>query len=109
MNTKQKIRVAGGLIALLGAGCDKDLKTVEASCEIAPGIEAKVVNHQIVGEDYPTLEIRSTKTDNLLVDVKVEYWQGSLPPVYCTDGQRITWGKDVYGNLKTKKGKPANY
>lgn len=58
MNVKQKMGIVGGLVALLGAGCDKELKTVEASCEIAPDVEAKVVYNQVTGgNDFRTIEI----------------------------------------------------
>ncbi len=108
MNVKQKVGIVGGLVALLGAGCDKELTTIEASCEIAPGVEARVVNNQVVGKNYPSLEIYSNKTSSVLLNTQVSYWSKPYEAIHCMDGQVISWGKDTYGNLIVDKNKPKN-
>ncbi len=90
----------------MGAGCDKDLKTVEESCEIAPSVEAKLINNQIsLGQDYPSIEVYSTRTGPpSLINTQVSFFGGTIS---CMDGQVISWRKNVYGNLEAKKCKPA--
>ncbi|HLC80541.1 MAG TPA: hypothetical protein VJG31_02105 [Candidatus Nanoarchaeia archaeon] len=101
MNIKQMMGVVGGLAAFLGAGCDKNLKTAEASCEIASGIEARLFDNQIsLGKDYPSIELYSNKTYSVLLNAKVDVWGGTIS---CMDGRVISWRKDVYGNLEVKK------
>lgn len=46
----KKILGIGGIIAALGAGCDKDEDQLVASCEVGPNLQIEVVHHQLKAE-----------------------------------------------------------